>query len=292
MAWAFGANLFYLIVEVVGGLLTGSLVLLADAAHMATDVLALGLALLAARMARRPATARRTFGYHRTEVLAAFVNGLTLWAAVAVIAVEAVERLSAAPQVLTTELIVVAGVGLLVNLGSALLLLRHRGENLNVRGAFLHMAADTLGSLAAVGAGLLMAATGWYLADPIAALVVGGLILWSSWSLVRESFDVLMQGTPGDIDLGAVRRALEDLEGVEEAHDVHVWTLTTHRLHATCHLTVGDGADHRSVLHGAVRCLQERFGVGHVTVQIEPGAGECVGCPGGGCEEPTARPAG
>jgi len=292
MAWVFGANLFYLVVEVVGGLVTGSLVLLADAAHMATDVVALGLALVAARMASRPATERRTFGYARTEVLAAFVNGLTLWAAVGVIAFEAFQRLRETPPVLTTELIVVASVGLAVNVGSALVLLRDRGENLNVRGAFLHMTADALGSVAAVAAGVVMATTGWWLADPISSLVVGALILWSSWSLVREAFDVLMQGTPAAVELGAVRSALRELPGVEEAHDIHVWTLTTGRLFATCHLRVAADADERAVLRAAVRTLQERFAVGHVTVQLESAAWDGGACPGGGCDEPTAASSG
>lgn len=284
MAWVFGANLFYLVIEVVGGLITGSLALLADAAHMATDVVAVGGALVAAHVAARPPTDRHTFGYHRTEVLAAFVNGLTLWAAVAIIAVEAIRRMAAPPPVLTTEMLVIAVVGLAVNLGSALVLLRHRDESLNLRGAFLHMAADALGSVGAIAAALVMALTGWYLADPIASLAVGALILWSSLSLVRESFGVLMQGTPDEVDVDAVRHALRGLDGVADAHDIHVWTLTSGRLFASCHVALAAGADNRAVLGAAVRVMQERFAVQHVTVQVEPAGEGPGGCPGGGCE--------
>ena len=261
----------FLIVEVIGGLLTNSLALLADAGHMVTDVAALGLSLLAIWLASRPATAERSFGFYRAEVLAALVNSATLIAISIYIFWEAFQRLGEPLDVKSGPMLVVAVAGLAANAASAWVLMRGGGheENLNTRGAFLHVVGDMLGSVGAIVAALIMLATGWYLADPILSALIGMLILWNSWRLLRESVDVLLEATPPAIDPYAVQRAVCEVEGVAGIHDLHIWTVTSGFIAMSGHIEVTGERPWRDVLCEVNELLRDRFGIAHVTLQPE-----------------------
>ncbi|MGH7476905.1 MAG: cation diffusion facilitator family transporter [Longimicrobiales bacterium] len=258
----------FMIVELIGGLLANSLALIADAGHMLTDVGALALSLFALWFAQRPATAEKTFGYLRLEILAALLNGATLIVISVFIFVEAYQRLQAPEPVETGLMLVVATAGLLVNVIAAVLLHRSAGESLNVRGAYLHVLGDLLGSIGAVAAALAIMLTGWLAADSLISIFVGLLILISSWKLVRESVDVLLEAVPGHIDLAEVRNAIDDIPGVEDVHDLHVWTLTSGFLAMSGHAVVED-ADHQAALDQIHHRMRERFGIRHITFQLE-----------------------
>jgi len=215
---ALGVTTAYTLVEMVGGFLTQSLALLADAGHMLSDVGALGIALFAIRLAERPPTQEKTYGYHRAEILAALANGLTLWLIAGLILREAYLRFLSPPEVNGLGMLLVATAGLGVNVGVALMLKKRASGSLNLRGAFLHVTSDALGSVGAISAGAIILLTGWYLADPIVSVLIGGLILYSSWGLVRESVDILMEATPKGIKLGDVRAALEQVQGFTFSH--------------------------------------------------------------------------
>ncbi|MBI2939240.1 MAG: cation transporter [Chloroflexi bacterium] len=258
----------FLVVEVLGAVFTGSLALLADAGHLLADVAALGLALFAFWIAERPATPERTYGYYRVEVLAALANAATLVVLALYIFWEAYHRLSAPPPIRSLPMLGVAVAGLLANAASAWVLSPQASENLNIRGAFLHVVGDLLGSLGAVLAGLVMLLTGWFYADPIASVLIGLLVLYSGWHLLRESVDVLLEATPRGIDLHEIERALVTLPEVAGVHDLHVWTVTSGFLAMSGHLTVCAGDGHQ-VLVAATERLRERFGIGHVTLQLE-----------------------
>ena len=261
----------FLIAEVIGGLLTGSLALLADAGHMATDVAALALALLAVWLARRPATPERSFGYYRVEVLAALVNAATLVAISFYIFWEAFQRIGEPPEVDSGPMLAVAIAGLGANAASAWVLSRGGGHqhDLNTRGAYLHVIGDMLGSVGAIIAALVMLATGWYLADPILSAGIGLLILWSSWRLMRESVDVLMEATPGDVDPEAVRESMVAVEGVDGVHDLHIWTVTSGFVAMSAHVEVDGMRDWHEVLVELSELLRDRFDIQHVTLQPE-----------------------
>lgn len=261
----------FLVVEVIGGLLTNSLALLADAGHMVTDVAALSLSLLAIWLASRPATAERSFGFYRAEVLAALVNSATLIAISIYIFWEAFQRLSEPPDVRSGPMLAVAVAGLVANAASAWVLMRGGGheENLNTRGAFLHVVGDMLGSVGAILAALIMLATGWYLADPILSALIGMLILWNSWRLLRESVDVLLEATPPAIDPQAVRRAVVDIPGVAGIHDLHIWTVTSGFIAMSGHIEVTGERPWSDVLREVTSLLRGRFGIAHVTLQPE-----------------------
>jgi cobalt-zinc-cadmium efflux system protein len=271
-----------MVVEFVGGILTNSLALLSDAGHMLTDVAALSLALLAGWFATRPATPRKSFGFHRTEILAALVNGVAIVVIAVFIVLEAVERIGAPPEVKSGPMLVVAGVGLLVNLVAAWLLHREHSHNLNVQGALLHVLGDLLGSVGAVTAAIVMLTTGFTLADPIISFVIAALIILSALRLIRRSVDVLLEGTPAHLDLEEIRQALVEVPGVSEVHDLHVWTITSGFESLTAHLVVDPARPLQQVLAASRGLLSERFGIDHSTLQPEdPGIAPCGDAPCG-----------
>lgn len=270
--WAMLVTGAFMLVEVLGGLISGSLALLADAGHMLTDTASLALAWVAFRLGRKPADNARSYGYQRFQVLAAFVNGATLIAIVGWIAVEAVGRLLSPQPVMGTTMLAVAVLGLVVNLVAFRLL--HGGDqhNLNLRGAALHVLGDLLGSVAAIAAAVVILATGWTPIDPLLSLLVAGLILRSAWMLVRQSGHILLEGTPRHLDIDEIKRELPAaVPAVSDVHHVHAWSLTAERPLVTLHANVRPGADHGRVLQAIKTHLSERFAVEHSTVQLEPG---------------------
>src|SRR5436305_9070473 len=269
LAIVLGLSFAYMLAEVVGGLLSNSLALLADAGHMLSDVAAIGLSLFAMWIARKPPTPRRTFGYHRVEILAALANGGTLVAISIYIFVEAWHRLSHPPEVRAPLMMAVAAGGLVVNLAALGVLHGGQGENLNMRGVWLHTLTDALGSLQAVGAGLCIWAFGWTLADPIASAAIGLLVIYSSWALLRETLSVLMESAPGHIDVDEVRATLLDCGEVRAVHDLHVWTITSGRESLSAHVVTADGRTPRELLNEIRGRLHDRFGIHHVTIQVE-----------------------
>ncbi|HEY7566297.1 MAG TPA: cation diffusion facilitator family transporter [Gemmatimonadaceae bacterium] len=258
----------FLVAEVVGGLITNSLALLADAGHMLTDVGALALSLFVAWFSRQPASPAKTYGYLRWEVLAALINGAALLAISVAILWEAMTRLRAPEPVASGLMLAIALGGLIVNAASAWVLHPAHSHSLNARAAYLHVIGDLLGSLGTVIAAIVLRTTGWLLADPIASVVVTLLVVRSAWRLVRESVDVLLEATPAHISLGAVRSQLEAIPGIEGVHDLHVWTVSSGLVAMSAHAVVQDPDQHQSVLERAIQTMQ-RFGIAHVTMQIE-----------------------
>jgi cobalt-zinc-cadmium efflux system protein len=260
----------YMVAEVVGGLLTNSLALIADAGHMLSDAAALGLALFAIWFARRPASDPYTFGYHRTEILAALANGATLVAVAVYIMVEAVDRFRDPLEVESGLMIAIAAGGLGVNLIGLLILRGGPEQSLNMRGAWLHVFTDMLGSAQALLAGVLIWWQGWNWTDPLASVLIGLLIIYSSWKLLDESVGVLMQRAPSRIDLDELRASIIDLDGVVGLCDLHVWTVTSGVESMSAHVIVEDGRDNRALLSTLRERVHERFGIDHVTIQLEP----------------------
>ena len=257
------------LVELGGGWLTNSLALLTDAAHMFTDVAAMSLTLFALWIACRPASERKTFGYYRAEILAALVNGVVLCVLVLGIILEAWRRLQEPPVVHAGPMLAIAVGGLLVNLFVARGLHEHQGRSLNLRGAYLHVVSDLLGSLgAALGAAVILT-TGWQGADPLVSLLIAGLILFSSWKLVREAVDVLMEAVPAHVDVDRLERALAAVEGVEEVHDLHVWTLTTGRHALSAHVVARRPVPDDTLLAALREVCCRDFQVEHTTIQVE-----------------------
>jgi len=266
---AFLTQAVFFVAELVGGLLTNSLALLADAGHMFSDVAALGLSLLALHFATKPPTATRTYGYHRLEILAALVNGLALWAMAAFILWEAYFRLFAPPPVKSLPLLIIASLGLGVNLLGVWVLYPTRGRGLNLRSAFLHLAADSLGSLAAIAAAVAMLWRGWYWFDPLAAVMVAVLILVGSWRLVLEAADILMESTPRHLRLEEVEAALAAHPGVIQVHDLHIWTIASGLYALSAHVVVQDRQDRDCLIWELEELLRTRFGLEHTTLQVE-----------------------
>lgn len=269
---ALAANGLFLGAEFIGGLVFGSLALIADSAHMLSDVVALAIALAAQNLMLRPASARHTFGLQRAEVVGAQVNGIILVAVAGWIAYEAVGRWSNPQPIRGAGVFAVAALGLLVNVGSAVLLARARGDSLNMRGAFLHMAADAAGSVAALAAGIAALLWHAYWVDPAASLVIAVLILWSSWSLLRDTTHVLMEGAPADIDLRTVEAALAAEGSVREVHHVHLWTIASGVPSLSAHVVLDrDVSLHEAQLEGdrLKQMLSARFGIGHATLELE-----------------------
>jgi cobalt-zinc-cadmium efflux system protein len=274
---AFGLTAAFLVVEIVGALWTNSLALLSDAAHMGTDVLALGISLFAVRMARRPPDARRTYGYARLEAIGALANGALLFLLAGYILWEAVGRFRAPQSVAATGMLVVAVLGLLVNLVSIKLLQAGAGENLNVKGAYLEVWSDMLGSVGVILGALLIRYTGWSVVDPIIAVLIGLWVLPRTWTLLREAGQVLMQGVPAGIDLDAVRDAMLAQHGVAAIHDLHVWALGSRQPVLTAHVVMADPqADADGLRVAMTRMLDERFDIEHATLQFERGACDAV----------------
>jgi len=270
--WALLLTAGFMAVEVAGGLISGSLALLADAAHMLTDAAALALAWVAFRIARRPADPKRSYGYHRGQVLAAFVNGAVLVAIVFWIFFEAVQRLRAPVPVEGGLMLVVAALGLAVNIAAFLVLHGGDRQNLNLRGAAAHVLGDMLGSVAAIVGALVILWTGWTPIDPILSLLVGLLVLRSAWLVVRESAHILLEGTPAEIEPRDLRQALmNDIPDLEDVHHIHAWSLTSAMPLITLHAQVSDTADTQAVLKHIKQVLASRFGIDHSTVQIERG---------------------
>ena len=278
LSFALALIMVYMVVEVVGGLISGSLALLADAGHMLTDGAAIGLALLAIWVSGRPASIEQTFGFHRTEILAAMLNALSLWLISALIFFEASRRLNDDLQVDGGLMLGVGAVGLLVNLAAAWALHRSSGESLNVEGAFLHVVADLLGSVAVVAGGILVLAFEWNIADPIFGIVIGVLILASSLRLLWKVVHVLMEGTPSHLDLHHLCQRLEELEGVTGVHDIHAWTITTGYDALSAHVTADPTVmqDPNPVLQALRDIASSEFGIGHVTIQLEDSKDGCV----------------
>jgi cobalt-zinc-cadmium efflux system protein len=261
------------VVEVVGALLSGSLALLADAAHMATDALGIGMALGAVTLAQRPARGRRTFGWQRIEVLAAVANGLLLVGVGGYVVVEAVRRIGDPPDIHSGWMLGVATLGLVVNLTSLGLLRAGQGESLNTRGAYLEVLGDALGSLAVIAAAAVIAVTGWTAADVVASFVVGALVLPRAWTLLREALDVLLEAAPRGVDLAQVRAHVLGVAGVLDVHDLHAWTITSGLPVLSAHVVVSeevlaDGHGGR-VLDALCHCLGDHFDLEHCTFQLE-----------------------
>jgi cobalt-zinc-cadmium efflux system protein len=280
--WAMVLTGGFMVAEVVGGILSGSLALLADAGHMLTDVAALALAHAGMRFGRRPADPLRSYGYRRLEVLAAFVNGIVLLALTAWIVVEALQRFMTPVPILSGTMLVIAVLGLLVNLAS-FAILRGGEASVNVAGALAHVIGDLLGSLAAIAAALIILWTGWTPIDPLLSLFVAGLIVRSGWQIVRRAGHILLEGTPEGIDPAAIRASLSGVSGVVDAHHVHVWSLTSGNPVATLHLRLAAGAQPSTVLLAVKQHLAESFGITHSTVEIDPEA-HCADQAQGGSE--------
>lgn len=259
----------YMVAEVVGGLLTNSLALLADAGHMLSDAGALALSLFAIWIGAKPATSRHTYGYYRTEILAALANGATLLAISVYIFYEAYQRLGEPPEVQGALMMAIAVGGLVINLIGLWVLNAGRGESLNVQGAWLHVLGDALGSVGAIVAGALIWAFGWNWADPAASVIIGVLVIYSSWALLKETVAVLMEGAPGHIDVDEVRASLREVEGVRAVRDLHVWTITSGLVAMSGHVVVAPDHYREATLARLRALLHERFDISHSTIQLE-----------------------
>lgn len=255
--------------EFVGGLLSNSLALLADAGHMLTDAGALGLSYFAIWFASRPATPQKTYGFYRVEILTALLNGVLLVVLALLIFREAWVRFTVPPAVNAGLMLWVAAGGLLANLVSAWILFRTQSENLNVRGAFLHVISDALGSVGAVLAALAILFFGWRVADPLISCIVGILILFSSWVLIRDAVDILLEGTPAHVNLRKLSEQITSAAGVSSVHDLHVWTLTSGVVAMSCHVVVDSDSPQAAILSGVASIAQDRFRIDHSTIQIE-----------------------
>jgi cobalt-zinc-cadmium efflux system protein len=269
MRWVLGITAGFMVAEVVGGVLSNSLALLADAGHMFTDVGALALSLVAMRLAQRPPSPTKTYGYVRLEILAALANGAALLFIALLILKEAWERFGTPPDVEGPLMLTVAVFGLGVNVIGALLLHGHAGESLNVRGAYLHILGDLLGSVGAITAGILVVTMGWIMADPIVSVVIAALILFGAWRLVKEATEILLEAAPGGLDVEELVEELRKIPGLEDLHDIHVWTLTSGFVAMSGHGVIDDLARHRRILDEINRRMNER-GISHVTFQLEP----------------------
>ena len=259
----------FMVAEVIGGLLTGSLALLADAGHMLSDTASLGVALFAAWLAGRPATPSRSFGFRRAEILAALFNGVTLVAISIWIFIEAYRRLSEPPEVLGGLMLAVAVLGLLVNVAGAVILSRSEGESLNVEGALRHVLADVLGSIGAIVAAIIIIFTGWRYADPLVSAIIGLLVLASSWRLLRDSVTILLEATPRGIDAEGVGTKMVGIEGVREVHDLHIWTITSGFPALAAHVLVGQSENCHEKRRELEDLLQHEYGIEHTTLQVD-----------------------
>lgn len=269
LTFVFLLTAVFLVLEVVGGLLTGSLALLADAGHMASDAVSLGLALFAVWLAERPATPKRSFGYKRAEILAALANGVTLVAVSVWIFIEAFRRLQDPEPILGGWMMAVAVVGLAVNVAGAVVLSRSGGESLNVEGALRHVLADLLGSIGVIVAAGIILLTGWRYADPLVSAVIGFLVLASSWKLLRDSTNILLETTPKGVDAEQVGLRMASVPGVEEVHDLHIWTITSGFPALAAHVLVGRDENCHARRRDLETVLAHDFGIDHTTIQVD-----------------------
>jgi len=280
LVWTLALTGIFLVVEVIGGLWTGSLALLADAGHMLTDVGGLGLALFAVWFAAKPPTPAKSYGYYRVEILASVVNALVLFGISGFILYEAYRRLFAPPEILGGPMLVIAVIGLGVNLSGLWVLRAGSGESLNLRGAYLEVMSDALGSVGVIVAAVVVLTTGWSLVDPIVSAGIGLFIIPRTWTLLRQGVNILLEGTPPHIDLVAVEAAMRQVPGVRRVHDLHVWTLTSGKDAMSAHVVVEDRATGDRITTDLHDLLHERFGVEHTTIQIESQALVQIGLPG------------
>ena len=264
-----GLTTTYMLAEVVGGLLTNSLALLADAGHMLTDVGGLALALLAIWFAERPANPERTYGYYRVEILAAATNAVVLIGISLYILYEAYERFWNPPEVQSGTMLVIATIGLVINIAGVFILRAGSKESLNMKAAYFEVLSDFLTSVGVIAAGIIMLTTGWYYADPIISAGIGLFIFPRTWALLKDAVAILLEGTPSDVDIANLREMLSNLEGVAEIHDLHVWSLTSGVNALSVHAVLADGSEHDDVLKRVHdRCTKE-FKIGHITAQTE-----------------------
>ena len=259
----------FLIVELVGAYLFNSLALLSDAAHMFTDAAALAIALAAVKIGQRPADERRTFGYRRFEILAAAFNALLLFAVAAFVLWEGISRLMVAQPVESGGMLVIAVAGLVVNLIAMRLLSAGKDQSLNVKGAYLEVWADMLGSAGVVAAALIIMATGWTWVDPIVAIAIGLWVLPRTWTLLKDTTQILLEGVPAHLKLGDIRAAMADIPGVASVHDLHVWSMSSDDVSLSAHIVLADGAEPETVRRAVAAILHDRFKIEHATIQTE-----------------------
>ena len=270
--------LVIMVAEVIGGILSNSLALLSDAGHMLTDALALGISLFAISLARRPATATRTYGYHRAEIMAALSNGTILILVSIYIFYEAAQRFSSLPSVKSPLMLVIAAIGLVVNIIGLSLLRRGSRKSINVKAAFWHVFGDTMSSIGVITAGVIIYFTGWYIVDPILAVVIGIIILWGAVRVVRESADILLESVPRHVEMEKVTAAVKNVTGVEDMHDIHIWTITSGIYALSAHLKIADQTVSAScdIVTRVNELLERDFNITHTTLQLE-----CESCPTG-----------
>jgi cobalt-zinc-cadmium efflux system protein len=271
LAWALIITIGIFVLEIIGGILSNSLALKSDAGHLFGDVFALGLSLFAARVSRLPATAKRTFGYHRTEVLAAVINGVTLIALAGFIFYEAYKRLMNPEPVQSVMMLIIAFIGLIANLVVMMRLHDAAGHNINVRAAFLHVLGDMLGSVGVVAGGIIMILTGNYLADPLISFFVGAIILFGAVEVMREGTHILLEGVPRSINYNKLKIDLEKINGVQGVCDLHIWTISSANIALSAHITIADQSTHssRQILQAARDLLKEEYNITHSTLQLE-----------------------
>jgi cobalt-zinc-cadmium efflux system protein len=278
--WAFavgtGLNILFVVVEVVYGILANSVALLADAGHNLSDVLGLLLAWGATWLMRRAPTRRYTYGLGSSSILAALANAVLLLIAVGAIALEALQRLANPYPVAGLTVMVVAGIGIIINGVTAWMFASGREKDLNIRGAYLHMAADAAVSAGVVVAGLVILMTGWLWVDPLVSLIIAGIIVWGSWALLRDSVNMALHAVPAGIDPARVQAHLEAIRGASAVHDLHIWPLSTAETALTCHLIMKDGSPGDTFLVEMAEQLKDRFGIAHATIQIETGEAACA----------------
>jgi cobalt-zinc-cadmium efflux system protein len=271
LTWALIITVIIFVMEIIGGIISNSLALKADAGHLFGDVLALGLSLFATKISRLPPTSKRTYGYHRTEVLAAIINGATLFFLAGYIFYEAYHRLLNPEPVRSILMLVIAIIGLAANLIVMKRLHDAAGENLNVRAAFLHVLGDMLGSVGVVAGGLIMIFTGNYLADPIISFFVGAIILWGAFGVLREGADILLEGVPRSINYDELKESIEKIDGIMAIHDLHIWTISSANLALSAHVNVSNQSMHDSqrILQATGELLRKRYNIHHATLQLE-----------------------
>ena len=275
LGFALALTAAYLLAEVVGAFVFNSLALLSDAAHMLTDVAALVIALMAIKIGQKAADDRRTFGYKRFEILAAAFNALLLFAVAIYVLIEAVQRFREPEPVQSTGMLIVASIGLVVNLVAMKLLTAGKDASLNVKGAYLEVWADMLGSLGVIVGALAIRYTGWYWIDPIVAVGIGLWVLPRTWILLKDTTNVLLEGVPGGLKFGEVRAGIAGLAGITDVHDLHVWSMSSADISCTAHVTLADGADADQVRKSVAALLDQQFGIEHCTIQTEGAADAC-----------------